>query len=209
MFVCETVEGEELSLKPMNCPGHVQIFRFGQKSLSRSADAYGRVRRVSPLRAVRRAARPDARARVHAGRCAHLLPRGPDRRGDASFIELASSIHSDFGLERDHITLAHAPRGARGFGRVLGQGRSTMLSAARKAGVEPVIAEGDGAFYAPKLDFHQGRDRPLSGRAARSSSTMFCPSASVRNMSVRTAPSTPSDAAPRDPAARLSASSAC
>ena len=32
MFVCETVEGEELSLKPMNCPGHVQIFNFGQRS---------------------------------------------------------------------------------------------------------------------------------------------------------------------------------
>ncbi len=32
MFVCETVEGEVLSLKPMNCPGHVQIFNVGQKS---------------------------------------------------------------------------------------------------------------------------------------------------------------------------------
>ena len=32
MFVCETVEGEALSLKPMNCPGHVQIFNMGQKS---------------------------------------------------------------------------------------------------------------------------------------------------------------------------------
>ena len=32
MFVCETAEGEELALKPMNCPGHVQIFNLGQKS---------------------------------------------------------------------------------------------------------------------------------------------------------------------------------
>ena len=54
MFVCETVEGETLSLKPMNCPGHVQIFKFGQKMLSRSAAAHGGVRRLPPLRAVRR-----------------------------------------------------------------------------------------------------------------------------------------------------------
>ncbi len=32
MFVCETAEGETLALKPMNCPGHVQIFKVGQKS---------------------------------------------------------------------------------------------------------------------------------------------------------------------------------
>jgi threonyl-tRNA synthetase len=46
-----------------------------------------------------------------------------------------------------------AARDARRFGRVLGQGRGHAAEAARQAGVEPVIAEGDGAFYAPKLDF--------------------------------------------------------
>ncbi len=65
-----------------------------------------------------------------------------------------------------------------------------LAAAARQAGVEPVIAEGDGAFYAPKLDFIVkdaiGRD---VDRAARSSSTTCCPSVWTRNMSARTAPS--------------------
>ncbi len=83
MFVCETVEGETLSLKPMNCPGHVQIFERRPALVPRAAAAHGRVRRLPPLRAVGRPARPDARARLHPGRRPHLLPRGPDRRRDA------------------------------------------------------------------------------------------------------------------------------
>jgi hypothetical protein len=52
--------------------------------LPRSAVRYGRIRRRSSLRAVRRAARADARARLHAGRCARLLHGGAARGGDAS-----------------------------------------------------------------------------------------------------------------------------
>ncbi len=53
------------ALKPMNCPGHIQIFKHGLKSY-----------RDAPLRAVGRHARADARARLHAGRRPHLLHRG-------------------------------------------------------------------------------------------------------------------------------------
>jgi threonyl-tRNA synthetase len=52
-----------------------------------------------------------------------------------------------------------------------------------------VIAEGDGAFYAPKLDFQLKDAIGRNGRAARSSSIMCCRSVSVRNMSARTAAS--------------------
>ena len=44
MFVCETEEGEVLAVKPMNCPGHVQIFNHGQKSYRDLPLRYGRVR---------------------------------------------------------------------------------------------------------------------------------------------------------------------
>jgi threonyl-tRNA synthetase len=67
MFVCETVEEETLSLKPMNCPGHVQIFKFGQRSYRelpiRMAE-FGACHRYEPSGL---AARPDAGARLHAG----------------------------------------------------------------------------------------------------------------------------------------------
>jgi threonyl-tRNA synthetase len=71
----------------------------------------------------------------------------------ASFIELASSIHADFDLTRDHITLGTRPEKRAGAEEFWDKTEAQLLDAARKAGVEPVIAKGDGAFYAPKLDF--------------------------------------------------------
>ncbi len=73
-------EADWMALKPMNCPAHVLIFRQGIKILPRPAAAHLRERLLPPQRAARRAARADARAPVHAGRRAHLLPRRPDRR---------------------------------------------------------------------------------------------------------------------------------
>jgi threonyl-tRNA synthetase len=67
---------------------------------------------------------------------------------------LAQSIHSDFGLERDHIALGTRPEVRAGSDEFWDKSEKQMLSAARKAGVEPMIVEGDGAFYAPKLDFN-------------------------------------------------------
>jgi threonyl-tRNA synthetase len=69
------------------------------------------------------------------------------------FIEFASSIHADFGLERERIDLGTRPEKRAGSEAFWDKAEAQMMSAARKAGVEPQIAKGDGAFYAPKLDF--------------------------------------------------------
>ena len=79
MFTTES-EKREYALKPMNCPGHVLIFKSQHAQLPRPAAALRRVRPVPPQRAERRAARDHARARLHAGRRPHLLHRGPDPR---------------------------------------------------------------------------------------------------------------------------------
>jgi threonyl-tRNA synthetase len=71
----------------------------------------------------------------------------------AAFITLASSIHEDFGLTRDHITLGTRPEKRAGTDAFWDMAEGQLMNAARKAGVEAVIAAGDGAFYAPKLDF--------------------------------------------------------
>jgi threonyl-tRNA synthetase len=71
----------------------------------------------------------------------------------ARFIELASSVHADFGLVREHLALATRPELRAGSDEFWDKAEAQMLNAARQAGVEPVIAKGDGAFYAPKLDF--------------------------------------------------------
>jgi threonyl-tRNA synthetase len=153
MFVCETVEGEELSLKPMNCPGHVQIFKFGQKSyrdLPLRMAEFGACHRYEPSGSLHGL----MRVRAFTQDDAHIFCREDQIEDEvAAFITLASSIHEDFGLTRDHITLGTRPEKRAGSEEFWDKTEAQLMNAARKAGVEPVIAEGDGAFYAPKLDF--------------------------------------------------------
>ncbi|MBI1338990.1 threonine--tRNA ligase [bacterium] len=153
MFVAETAEDETLSLKPMNCPGHVQIFKFGQKSyrdLPLRMAEFGACHRYEPSGSLHGL----MRVRAFTQDDAHIFCREDQIEDEtAAFIELAASIHADFGLERDHISLGTRPELRAGSEAFWDRAEAQMLNAARKAGVEPVIAEGDGAFYAPKLDF--------------------------------------------------------
>ncbi|MEZ5999050.1 MAG: threonine--tRNA ligase [Hyphomonas sp.] len=153
MFIAETAEDEVLSLKPMNCPGHVQIFKFGQKSyrdLPLRMAEFGACHRYEPSGALHGL----MRVRAFTQDDAHIFCREDQIEEEtANFIKLASSVHEDFGLERDHISLGTRPEARAGSEEFWDKAEAQMLSAAREAGVEPVIAEGDGAFYAPKLDF--------------------------------------------------------
>jgi threonyl-tRNA synthetase len=93
MFTCETDEGEVLAVKPMNCPGHVQIFNIGQKSyrdLPLRMAEFGACHRYEPSGALHGI---YAGARLHAGRRAHLLPRGPDRGESTKFERLLESVY--------------------------------------------------------------------------------------------------------------------
>jgi threonyl-tRNA synthetase len=153
MFIAETAEDETLSLKPMNCPGHVQIFKQGQKSyrdLPMRMAEFGACHRYEPSGALHGL----MRVRAFTQDDAHIFCREDQIEAEtARFITLAKSIHADFGLETDHINLATRPETRAGSDEFWDKAEAQMLSAARAAGVEPVIAEGDGAFYAPKLDF--------------------------------------------------------
>ncbi|WP_174301952.1 threonine--tRNA ligase [Caulobacter sp. S45] len=153
MFVCETEEGEVLSLKPMNCPGHVQIFKMGQKSyrdLPLRMAEFGACHRYEPsgslhgLMRVRGFTQDDA----------HIFCREDQIEEETErFIRLTRLIHGDLGLHTHHVALATRPTERVGTDAFWDKAEGVLLSASRKAGVEPVIAEGDGAFYAPKLDF--------------------------------------------------------
>lgn len=153
MFVCETVEGEELSLKPMNCPGHVQIFDQGQRSyreLPLRMAEFGACHRYEPsgslhgLMRVRGFTQDDA----------HIFCREDQIVEEtASFIALARSVHADLGMETAYISLGTRPETRAGSDEFWDKAEALMLEAARAAGTEPVITPGDGAFYAPKLDF--------------------------------------------------------
>ena len=153
MFVCETEEGEVLSLKPMNCPGHVQIFGIGQRSyreLPLRMAEFGACHRYEPsgslhgLMRVRGFTQDDA----------HIFCREDQIVEETEkFVRLTRLIHSDLGMETAYITLATRPEIRAGSDEFWDKAEGMLHDAAKKAGVEPVIAEGDGAFYAPKLDF--------------------------------------------------------
>ncbi|UDF02924.1 threonine--tRNA ligase [Asticcacaulis sp. AND118] len=153
MFVCETVEGETLSLKPMNCPGHVQIFKVGLRSYKelpiRMAE-FGACHRYEPsgslhgLMRVRGFTQDDA----------HIFCREDQIVEETTkFISLCRQVHADLGMQAEHIALATRPDVRAGSDAFWDKAEAQMAEAARAAGVEAVIAEGDGAFYAPKLDF--------------------------------------------------------
>lgn len=153
MFVCETAEEETLSLKPMNCPGHVQIFKFGQRSYRelpiRMAE-FGACHRYESSGSLHGL----MRVRAFTQDDAHIFCREDQIEDEtASFLRLAQAIHADLDLTTDHIALATRPEIRAGSDEYWDKAEAMMLNAARKAGIEPVISPGDGAFYAPKLDF--------------------------------------------------------
>jgi len=153
MFVCETVEGEVLSLKPMNCPGHVQIFDQGQRSYRelpiRMAE-FGACHRYEPSGALHGL----MRVRGFVQDDAHIFCREDQIVEETRrFVELTRMIHADLGMETRYIALATRPDVRAGSDEFWDKAEGMLAEAARQAGVEPVIAEGDGAFYAPKLDF--------------------------------------------------------
>ena len=153
MFVCETVEGETLSLKPMNCPGHVQIFKVGLRSykeLPMRMAEFGACHRYEPsgslhgLMRVRGFTQDDA----------HIFCREDQIVEETEkFVRLTRLIHADLGMETAYINLATRPENRAGSDEFWDKAEGMLAEAARQAGVEVVIAEGDGAFYAPKLDF--------------------------------------------------------
>ena len=69
------------------------------------------------------------------------------------FIDLARSVHADLGMETAYISLGTRPEVRAGTDEFWDKAETQMAEAARAAGTEPVVTEGDGAFYAPKLDF--------------------------------------------------------
>jgi threonyl-tRNA synthetase len=71
----------------------------------------------------------------------------------AEFIKLARSVHADLGMETAYISLGTRPENRAGTDEFWDKAEALMAEAARAAGTEPVVTEGDGAFYAPKLDF--------------------------------------------------------
>ncbi|MFN9033429.1 MAG: threonine--tRNA ligase [Alphaproteobacteria bacterium] len=155
MFTCETTEGEELAVKPMNCPGHVQIFNFGQKSyrdLPLRMAEFGACHRYEPSGALH----GIMRLRAFTQDDAHIFCREDQIEAETTkFVKLLNSVYSDFGLDLHSVKLALRPEIRAGSDEVWDIAEAKLDRAARRAvnmEVEPL--PGEGAFYGPKLEFH-------------------------------------------------------
>ena len=155
MFTCETAEGEVLAVKPMNCPGHVQIFNHGQKSyrdLPLRMAEFGSCHRYEPSSALH----GIFRVRAFTQDDAHIFCREDQIEAESTkFIRLLESVYRDCGLELHAVKLALRPELRFGTDEVWDVAEAKLERAARNAGIAEVeMLPGEGAFYGPKLEFH-------------------------------------------------------
>ncbi|MEJ0066816.1 MAG: threonine--tRNA ligase [Caulobacteraceae bacterium] len=154
MFVCETVEGEVLAVKPMNCPGHVQIFKHGQRSYRelpiRYTEFEGLHRYESSgslmgLLRVRQMSQDDG----------HIFctPQQIESESKA-FIDLLKLVYAELEVELHSVKLALRPDLRFGSDEVWDAAEQGLENAARASGIEVEKLPGEGAFYGPKLEFH-------------------------------------------------------
>jgi threonyl-tRNA synthetase len=155
MFTCETAEGEVLAVKPMNCPGHVQIFNHGQKSyrdLPLRMAEFGSCHRYEPSGALH----GIFRVRAFTQDDAHIFCREDQIEAESTkFIRLLESVYRDCGLELHAVKLALRPEQRFGTDEIWDVAEAKLERAARNAGIAEVeLLPNEGAFYGPKLEFH-------------------------------------------------------
>lgn len=153
MFTAEDEGDKVLALKPMNCPGHVQIFKQGTKSyrdLPLRMAEFGSCHRNEPSGALHGL----MRVRAFTQDDAHIFCTEEQIEDETKeFIDLLSSIYRDFGFEEFVIKFSDRPEVRAGEDSVWDQAEKALLDATKAAGVDMEMNPGEGAFYGPKLEF--------------------------------------------------------
>jgi threonyl-tRNA synthetase len=154
MFVCETDEGDTLAVKPMNCPGHVQIFNVGQKSyrdLPLRMAEFGSCHRYEPSGGLH----GIMRVRSFTQDDAHIFCREEQIEEETTrFVALLHSVYQHLDVTLHSVKLALRPELRAGTDEVWDVAEAKLERAAKAAGVEVELIPGEGAFYGPKLEFH-------------------------------------------------------
>ena len=154
MFVAE-VEDEKktLAVKPMNCPGHVQIFKQGTKSyreLPLRLAEFGSCHRYEPSGALH----GIMRVRAFTQDDAHIFCTHEQITDEtAAFCRLLMEIYRDLGFEDVHVKLATRPGNRIGGDAVWDLAEQALEAATKSAGLAYTLNPGEGAFYGPKLEF--------------------------------------------------------
>jgi threonyl-tRNA synthetase len=153
MFIAESRDERVLAVKPMNCPGHVQIFRNRLRSyreLPLRLAEFGSCHRNEPSGALH----GIMRVRAFTQDDAHIFCTGEQVTPEAiAFCELLLSIYRDFGFDEVAVKLATRPATRAGGDAVWDVAERDLETAVKAAGLAYTLNPGEGAFYGPKLEF--------------------------------------------------------
>ncbi|MFZ6724649.1 threonine--tRNA ligase [Undibacterium sp. MH2W] len=154
MFVTES-ENRAYALKPMNCPGHVQIFNSGMKSyrdLPLRFGEFGQCHRNEPSGALH----GIMRVRGFTQDDGHIFCTEEQIQDEViAFHPQAMKVYKDFGFDNIAIKLALRPDNRIGTDEIWDKAEETLRAGLRSCGVtEWEELPGEGAFYGPKIEYH-------------------------------------------------------
>ena len=153
MFTSETEDGRLYAIKPMNCPGHVQVFKQGIKSyrdLPYRLAEFGKVHRYEPSGALH----GMLRVRAFTQDDAHIFCT-PEQitHETVAVCSLILSIYHDFGFDDVRIKFSDRPKVRVGDDAIWDKAEAALIAALDTSGLEYTHNPGEGAFYGPKLEF--------------------------------------------------------
>ena len=156
MFLTKTEDDRVFALKPMNCPGHVQIFKNGLKSyrdLPLKIAEFGIVHRYEPSGALHGV----MRVRAFTQDDAHIFCTEDQIMDEAMKVnELIMSVYEDFGFSDVVVKLSTRPEKRVGSDEVWDKAEAALMRVLEKVaeqGIRTGVNPGEGAFYGPKLEY--------------------------------------------------------
>ena len=153
MYIAETPDERIYCCKPMNCPGHVQIFKNGLKSyrdLPLRLAEFGKVHRYEPSGALHGL----LRVRHFTQDDAHIFCTEDQITEECVRLnEQMLSIYRDFGFSDVRIKFSDRPENRVGADAVWDKAEAALKRAVEAAGLRYELNPGEGAFYGPKLEY--------------------------------------------------------
>jgi threonyl-tRNA synthetase len=155
IFLTQQREEDErvYAVKPMNCPGHVQIFKNGLKSyrdLPLKIAEFGKVHRFEPSGALHGL----MRVRAFTQDDAHVFIREEQIAAEVlAMNDLILAIYEDFGFSDVHIKFSDRPDKRIGDDAVWDKAEAALMAALKASGRPWTLNKGEGAFYGPKLEY--------------------------------------------------------
>ena len=153
MYTSEA-DDRELMLKPMNCPGHIQVFNQGIKSyrdLPLRMSEFGSCHRYEPSGALHGL----MRVRNFVQDDAHIFCTEDQIESETIlFCNILKEVYEELGFDKVSIKFADRPDERVGEDSIWDKAESALSKAARATGLPFDENKGDGAFYGPKLDFY-------------------------------------------------------